>query len=323
LDAFFDAVRSFFEHLASVDFRALAVACTFQILRVLVRTRAWRNIIAAAYPEERVRWRAVLGSYLAGVGVNALTPARAGDVVKLFLVKRRVEGSTYPTLAATLVVETLFDFVVASAIFLWALHLGVFPSLDRLPRLPSIDWSWPLRNPLVLEIAGPLLLLLVLISLVWATRRVRAFWQRVAQGFTILRDPSLYLRRVVGWQALSWVFRLTAIYWFLRAFNLPASIRDSLLVQTAQSLSTIIPITPGGAGTEQGLLLYLFRGKAARTEVLSFSVGMHITIVVVNVVLGALALALLTRSLHLGRLRRDAAADSGAASAQGTQSEPR
>jgi uncharacterized membrane protein YbhN (UPF0104 family) len=323
LNAFFDAVRSFFEHLAAVDFRALAAAGAFQVLRVLVRTRAWRNIIAAAYPETRVRWRAVLGSYLAGVGVNALTPARAGDIVKLFLVKRRVEGSTYPTLTATLLVETLFDFVVASAIFLWAVHLGVFPSLDRLPRLPSIDWGWPLRHPLVLEIAGPLLGLGAVIGLVWATRRVRTFWRRVAQGFGILREPRLYLRRVVVWQALSWAFRLAAIYWFLRAFSLPANVRNSLLVQTAQSLSTIVPITPGGAGTEQGLLLYLFRGKAGRAEVLSFSVGMHIAVVAVNVVLGVVALALMTRSLRLRRLRSDAAADSRAAAAQGTQSDPR
>jgi len=323
LSAFFDAVRSFFEHLAAVDFRALAVASTFQILRLIVRTRAWRNIIAAAYPGKRVHWRAVLGSYLAGVGLNAITPARAGDVVKLFLVKRRVEGSTYPTLAATLVVETLFDFVVAGAIFVWALQLGVFPSLDRLPRLPSIEWSWPLSHPRVLEIAVPVLVGAIVLALVWATRRVRAFWRRVAQGFRILRDPALYLQRVVAWQALSWVFRLAAIYWFLRAFNLPSSIHDSLLVQSAQSLATIVPITPGGAGTEQGLLLYLFRGKAARTEVLSFSVGMHITIVVVNVVLGAVALALLTRSLRLGRLRTDASADSHATAVQGTQSEPR
>ena len=112
MDAFFDAVRSFVEHLAAVDFSALAVACGFQIARLLARTRAWRNIIAAAYPDSRVRWRSVFGAYLAGVGLNAITPARAGDIVKLFLVKRRVADSTYPTLAATLLVETLFVLVV-------------------------------------------------------------------------------------------------------------------------------------------------------------------------------------------------------------------
>jgi uncharacterized membrane protein YbhN (UPF0104 family) len=309
VNAFFDAVRSFLEHLAAVDFSSLAIASGFQILRLLVRTRAWRNIIAAAYPDSRVRWRHVLGGYLAGVGLNAVTPARAGDLVKLFLVKRRVTDSTYPTLAATLAVETLFDFFVGLAIFAWALHLGVFPSLDRLPDLPSIDWGWPLRHPRVLEIGGPILVLAAIAGLVWATRRVREFWHRVAQGFAILRDFPSYLRLVVTWQALSWVFRLLAISWFLRAFGLPAGLHESLLVQTAQSLSTIIPITPGGAGTEQGLLLYLFRGEAARSQVLSFSVGMHIVIAAVNVVLGI--------------VRSAAAADSEPATAQGTQSDPR
>jgi len=309
LQTFFHAVSEFFGHLAAVDFGALAIACAFQIGRLLVRTRAWRNIIAAAYPESRVRWRHVLGGYLAGVGLNAITPARGGDILKLFLVKRRVEGSTYPTLAATLVVETLFDAVVGIGLLVWAIHLGVLPSFDRLPRLPSIDWGWPLRHPRVAEVGALVLGILIGVLLVIATRRIQAFWKRVAQGFSILRDPVEYLTRVVSWQALSWGCRLAAVYWMLRAFHLPASVHNALLVQIAQSLSTVLPITPGGAGTEQGLLLYLFRGKAGRTELLSFSVGMHITIVLVNVALGLLAVALLTRSLRLRRLEKEASGD--------------
>src|SRR4029079_14019972 len=122
---------------------------------------------------------------------------------------------------------------------------------------------------------------------------VRAFWKRVAQGFTIMRDPTRYLRTVVTWQVLSWGCRLATVYWMLRAFHVPASFHNALLAQIAQSLSTLIPITPGGAGTEQGLLLYLFSGKAPRSALLSFSVGTHIVIVAVNVALGVIALALL------------------------------
>jgi uncharacterized membrane protein YbhN (UPF0104 family) len=309
LQTFFNAVREFFDHLAAVNFGALGIACAFQIGRLLVRTRAWRNIIAAAYPESRVRWRHVLGSYLAGVGLNAVTPARGGDVLKLFLVKRRVEGSTYPTLAATLVVETLFDAVVGVGLLVWAAHLGVLPSFHRLPHLPSIDWGWPLRHPRVAEIGALVLGIVIGIVLVFATRRVKAFWRRVGQGFAILRDPFAYVTRVVTWQALSWACRLGAVFWMLRAFQLPASVHNALLVQIAQSLSTLLPITPGGAGTEQGLLLYLFRGKTDASDVLSFSVGMHITIVVVNLALGLLAVGLLTRSLRLRKLEREALGD--------------
>ena len=110
-------------------------------------------------------------------------------------------------------------------------------------------------------------------------------------------------------QKISAAFRLACVYWMLRAFHVPASIHNALLVQLAQSLSTVLPITPGGAGTEQGLLLYLFSGTTGRTALLSFSVGMHIAIVVVNVALGVSAVAVMTRSLRLGRVRRAASGD--------------
>jgi len=309
LSTFFHAVGSFFGHLAAVNFAALGIACALQVTRLAVRTRAWRNIVAAAYPETNVRWRYVLGSYFGGVGLNAIAPARGGDVLKLFLLKRRVEGSTYPTLAATLIVETLFDAVVGLALLLWAVHLGVLPSLSALPDLPSIDWSWPLRHPHVAEVAALILGIALGIGLVIATRRIQAFWRRVAQGFTIVRRPREYVRRVVGWQALSWGLRIATVYYMLRAFHVPATIHNALLVQIAQSLSTLLPITPGGAGTEQGLLLYLFGDKVSRTSLLSFSVGMHIAIVAVNLAVGVIAVAALTRSLHLRRLREEADAE--------------
>jgi uncharacterized protein (TIRG00374 family) len=304
---------NFFRHLAAVDFGALGIALAFQALRLVARTRAWRNILAAAYPATRVRWRSVLGAYLGGVGLNAITPARSGDVLKLFLIKRRVEGSTYPTLGATLIVETLFDAFVGIGLLMWAAYLGVLPSIHSLPNLPNIDLRWAFQHPLALEVGALVVGIVIGVLLVWATARVRAFWQRVRQGFAVLDDRDAYFRDVVTWQALSWGFRLATIYFMLRAFHLPATVHNALLVQIAQSLSTLLPITPGGAGTEQGLLLYLFRGKAARSALLSFSVGMHIAIVVVNVVLGAVAIALMTRSLRFRRLREAAASDSAEA----------
>jgi glycosyltransferase 2 family protein len=330
VQGFLHDTQRFFDHLAAVDFRALAIAVAFQILRVVVRTRAWRNIIAAAYPETPVRWRYVLGAYLGGVGLNAVTPARSGDVLKLFLVKHRVEGSTYPTLASTLVVETMFDAVVGIALLVWAVSLGVLPSFDTLPDLPNIDFRWVFEHPVALMIGALLLGIGIGVGLVWATARVRAFWHRVAQGFAILREPTEYLRRVATWQALSWCCRFATLYWMLRAFHVPASLHNALLAQIAQSLSTLLPITPGGAGTEQGLLLYLFSGQAPRSALLSFSVGAHIAIVVVNVALGVVAVGLLTRSLRFGRLREAASSDSAEVPEEptdteryGTQSEPR
>src|SRR6266511_3878868 len=273
-----------------------------------------RRLVALASARARVGSRASRARAARRRARDRSAPARSGDVLKLFLVKRRVEGSTYPTLGATLVVETLFDAFVGIALLVWAAYLGVLPNIHKLPRLPNIDLRWAFQHPLAIEIGALALGILIGLLLVWATARVRAFWARVRQGFAVLDDRGEYVRTVVTWQALSWVLRLATIYFMLQAFHLPATLHNALLVQIAQSLSTLLPITPGGAGTEQGLLLYLFRGKAARSSVLSFSVGMHIAIVVLNVALGVLAIALMTRSLGFRRLRRDAAADAAKAS---------
>src|SRR3954451_13847362 len=116
MGAFFHAVAVFFHHLAEVSWAALGIALLCHVIRLLFRARAWQNIIAASYPGNRLKFRSAAGACIAGVGVNSIAPARGGDLVKLYLDKHRVEKETYPTLASSLVVETIFDFVVAGAL---------------------------------------------------------------------------------------------------------------------------------------------------------------------------------------------------------------
>ena len=265
MDSLFHAIERFVEYLASIAWWAVALALVFHLAKVVARTRAWRNIVAASYPEARVRWRTMLGAYTAGVGVNALLPARSGDVLKLYLVKHRVDGARYPTLAATLLVETIFDSAIGAALLVYALSIGVFPSLDALPTFPSIDWFWLFENPSVAAAAGVGALLLGFALGVWASRRIEDFRHRVALGFAIVRQPSRYLREVVAWQVIAWICRLATIFFFLRAFDIPATFENAFLTQVAQSLSTILPLTPAGIGTEQALLVYLLAGEASTT----------------------------------------------------------
>ena len=299
--AFVDATDVFYDHLTAVRWTPLAVALTLFFGRTVLRTIAWRNILCASYPGTRVRWLPVFGAYVAGIGVNAIIPARVGDAVKVALAKQKIAGSSYATVAATLVVETLFDFFVALGLFAWALTLGVLPGTHVLKRLPSVDWSWPLMHPKAAGIAAGILVVAVIVVGLWAARRAVAFWKRVRQGFAILHTPWRYLTRVVSWQAASWVLRIASLYYFLRAFQIHANLHNALLTQVVQSLSTLFPITPGGAGTEQGLLVYVFRGHEAATPLLSYSVGMKIALTAFSVVIGFTALALMVRTLSPSR----------------------
>jgi uncharacterized membrane protein YbhN (UPF0104 family) len=89
-----------------------------------------------------------------------------------------------------------------------------------------------------------------------------------------------------------------------------ANLHNALLTQVVDSLATLFPATPGGAGTKQGLTEFLFRGQGvSHTLLLAFSVGMNITLVVVNVLLGLIAIGLMARTLSFKRLRSNARAE--------------
>jgi uncharacterized membrane protein YbhN (UPF0104 family) len=282
---FVHAVGDFAHSLAGIGWTALAIALAFHFLRISLRPFAWRNIILAAYPGEELRRRTVWGAYVAGVGVNAIVPARAGDALKLYLVHRERREFSYATLGATLLPETLFDSVVAGLLLLWAFGSGTLPGIDVLPDLPNLDWGWVKRHRDASLVIGGITILTITFLLTLAERRIKGFWRRVGQGFAILRDWRAYVTGVIPWQTGSWICRIASAYFFLHAFHIPASLRNALAVVAAQSISTLLPFTPGGIGTVQALILYVFR-DLPRTTVLAFAVGMHFATVIFNLVVG-------------------------------------
>jgi glycosyltransferase 2 family protein len=313
-----DAIEAFFTHLSSVQLGPLLLAVCCHLTKLACTSRAWRNVIAAAYPETRVRWPPILGAYVAGVGVNAIVPARAGDIVRLYLAHRAVQGSTYTTLASSYVVMAIADTAFAVVLFAYALTLGALPGLSLLPDLRSFDFAWFLGHPR--ESAGIVFLLVVigLVLAIWLRRHVDDFRARFARSFTILRQPSRYFRGVASWQLADWTLRLATIWFFLDAFGIEQSVQNVLLVQVTFSLATLVPISPGGIGTEQAFLVFVFKGKVSGSALLAFSVGMRVTLTAVNAIAGGVALLLSLRTVRVKQVIDEASA---ARAAQPTSNE--
>ena len=83
-----------------------------------------------------------------------------------------------------------------------------------------------------------------------------------------------------------------------------ASVHNALLAMVVDSLATLFPATPGGAGTKQGLIVFLFAGEAvSKAALLAFSVGLNIATVIFNLVVGGVALYMMARTLSWRRLR--------------------
>jgi uncharacterized membrane protein YbhN (UPF0104 family) len=293
VSAVFDAIGTFFEQLADVNFGALGLAICCHLLKTCCTSMAWRNTIAAAYPETPVRWRSIWAAYMSAVGVNAIIPARGGDAVKLYLAHRAVPGSTYIGLGATLLVLSFFDMAAAGLLFVYALTLGVLPGLSSLGKLPGFDFRWVANSPEFAVVLFLAVAILLVIGVAWVRLHLDEFKHRVRQGFAVLSDKTVYLRRVALWQAGDWTLRFVAIWFFLGAFGIEQTLRNVLLVQVTQSLATLVPVSPGGIGTEQAFIVYVFSGTGVgRATLLAFSVGMKLTLTVVNVIVGFTALFL-------------------------------
>jgi uncharacterized protein (TIRG00374 family) len=308
LEHFFDATTEFFRHLSEVHWDQFGLALLCLLGMQVARAWAWRNVLKAAYPGKRISFTHLTAAYLAGAGINAIIPAHAGDVTKVFLVKRQIPDSSYPAVTSSFLVQTVFDTSVGILVLLYAITQGLLPPLPELPHLPAFEISFWANHPKTLAITVGALLIVIIVGIWYLNQRVRRFWARVKQGLVILRRPGDYMRQVFAWQGVGWLFRFAAFWFFLEAFGLKGSVGNVMLVMSVQAIANIVPFTPGGAGAQQALLVATLHGPS-RAAVLSFSVGTQIAMAAWSVVLGFGAILLVFRTTDWRGLIRQAQED--------------
>jgi uncharacterized protein (TIRG00374 family) len=324
IGSFFDAVGSFFDSLSRVGWVSLLLGAVAFVIYLTLRSRAFFHTLRAAYPDERIQFRRIWGAYIAAYGFNNVIPARGGDVVKVFLVKRSVPNSSYPAIGAAVCVEAVFDFVMAIFILTFAFSQGVFPKPPDFAKLNAFDLSFLASHPKFTLFLITALAVAVLVGFALLSQRVKAFWERVRQGLTILFDRRRYLREVFAWQFAGWCFRFMAFWFLLDAFNVGGSVKNVLLVLGVNAVAAVVPFTPGGAGVQQALLVKVFAGAASGATVAAYSVGQQIVIAVSTLAVGFGALVTIFRirsfkeAVRLGKEDREADRAAAAAAATAT-----
>jgi len=277
--SFFDSVDKFFSKLAEIQWGSLVLALLFFGVYLTIRARASYNVLRAAYPAERFRFREIWGGYMAGYGFNNVIPARGGDVIRLFLTRNAIPRSSFPAVGAAFTVDLGFDLCAGGLAILFTITLLGVAFITATALLSA---------------------------------RVRAFWARVKQGLTIIFDRRRYLRQVWGVQAIAWLFRFTAFWFMLEAFNIGASPRNVLLVLGVNAISAALPFTRGVAGEQQALLVQIFGSATNSATVAAYSVGQQIAIAAFSFGVGFLALVFIFRIrsfkevIQRGQAERDA-----------------
>jgi uncharacterized membrane protein YbhN (UPF0104 family) len=282
------------DRFTALDGRMVALALALHVANHLLRSLAWRNVLAAAYPATRVSYVTVASAYALGVALNALLPARGGDAVKVAIVRTRLPDSSVAAIASTMSVIVLFDMVAATALVLLVCLTG---SLPFAPSIPS-GAAW----------AGIAVVALAAVALgVRAIRhRLARAWDQARQGGAILRTPARYATGVAAVQLGAWLCRIGVVVCLLAAFGLAAGPLVAALVMILCGLSTLVPLTPGGAGTQQVMLAYALSQTATAAAVVSFSIGMQAGITAVNALLGVAAAMVAFRTLRPATALRSA-----------------
>lgn len=290
IGSFFDAIGSFFDSLSRVGWGPLALGALCFVTYLTLRSRAFFNALRAAYPAETISFRRIWGSYISAYGFNNVIPARGGDVIKAFLVRTSIPSSSYPAIGAAFFVEAGFDLAMGVPILLFAFSQGVFPTPPEWADLGAFDLSLIAANPRLTLFVITALGVAGLVGFAMLSVRVKAFWGRVRQGVTILSNRPRYFREVFGVQFVGWLFRCTAFWFLLEAFNVGGSVKNVLLVLGVNAVASALPFTPGGAGVQQAFLVKVFAGTASGATIAAYSVGQQIAIASFSLGVGFVAL---------------------------------
>ncbi len=294
-----------FQHVAIIY---LLIALGFHLANFLLRSLAWRGVLRAAFPDQSIRLPRIAGAYTAGVAVNAFMPARAGDLVKIAMVRAGISGSNTPAVASSMAVLGVLDAVIGLMVMLVLWWRGV------LPTVPGVHGAVQHVNSL-LHMHGGVLIGGAIVGVVCGAivaavrttgmrRRFAGFAWKVVEGASILRSPRAYARDVVPFQLGAWASRVGAMYCLLAAFHMHPSAPIAAAAVTASGMATLVP-TPGGVGTQQALLVYLMQATASVGSIVTFSLATQGAMTLVNVTLGTIAMMVMFRTARpLAALRQ-------------------
>jgi len=226
--------------------------------------------------------------------INAVVPARGGDLARCFLVGRPA-GPALATALATVLIEKALDGAAVVLLLLFVTAAGIGgPWLQRGVYVAGFIFLVILFGA-TLAGHGSQRLATVLS---WFFRpwprlmeRIVRLAEQVALGAAALTSAASLLS-IVGLTAVVWAATLVTTYCLTAAFGIAA---PTLLPAAALGIATLglaVPATPGGVGAYQLLVVaVLSTSGIARESALAFGLALQLCQVVPLIAIGAIAIA--------------------------------
>jgi hypothetical protein len=278
-------------------------------LGIWVRTVRWQYLIR---PVKRVSvWR-LYPVVVIGLMANNLMPARAGELVRAYILGEREQMSKAASLG-TIAVDRLFDgLTLVPMMVIVAAFVG---SGETFP-LTVVDYN--------LSLFGLAMVMAVLFGAALGVLFLMAFserWRNRADGFVMTVTPKRFRPSVEGlthsffgglhslrspvdlfaaWimSAISWMLEAVMYYMVGRAFGLHAGFQYYLLVTAAANLAISVLASQGGIGPfELVTKQIIVAGGVTESAAKAFAIGLHALVLLPVIAVGLYMLGAMGMSL--------------------------
>lgn len=247
------ALRRALEEASILPLVAAALLCLFNLF---CKACAWRVLLHDRHSVPVFR---LFRYTLAAFAGSLLVPARAGEALRVWLLRRR-DGVPLTTSTATALSEKLLDGV--------AMILTLAPLLF-FSGLPS--WVGRSIGLLALAAFGIVGVLLV----VRKTVRSNGLVGRLVEGLSVLSAPRTTLLALLA-SLVAWLADLAAVLLVLRAVGAAVGPEVGLLVLLCVNVAILLPTTPGNLGShEVGAMIALDRAGVPPAAATAFAILYH------------------------------------------------
>ena len=242
----------------------LGVALLLTGLMYAIRAERWQYLLE---PLGHTRYVVAFRATVVGFAASFVLPARAGEVLRPYLLARR-ERLPATAAFATVIVERMLDLVTVLlllAVFLFLLQDG---EAAASPRLYQAIWlGGAALTPVGVGVLVALFVMaghperlhgvVLRIERVLPARLARAvagFAKTFAEGLAVVRRPSR-LVWAMAWSTALWLAIATQVWVLVRAFDIAMPFGGSFLLTAMLVVGVAVP-TPGGVGgTHEALRL--------------------------------------------------------------------
>jgi len=284
----------FWQTLRGANYWWIVPGVAVYFVAVWARTWRWHAMLSHIKPVPTARLFPIV---VIGYMGNNVYPARAGEVLRSYVLRRK-EGISMSASLATVVLERLFDglvmllFVFATLPFaplpdsfrtliigfsaLFGLALLAFFFLAARPERAQVVYSWCVDRLLPAKLRP----------------QIHGLFDRFVEGLQSLRSPRELLV-IFATSTLIWLTETTKYWFVMHAFPFRVDFTVLMLMTAVVNLFTTLPSTPGYVGTfdAPGIAILTAYGvsKAVAT---GYTLVLHVALWLPITALGALFMLL-------------------------------